>query len=79
MKWIFTKEMTISWLVPLIIVFGILIYADYVNPKDDTDPVDSRSGFRLMIDSGTGCQYLQAGYFGGMTPRLNRNGNHICK
>ena len=61
----------------IMLIGGIIL--NYANPKDDTDPVDGRSGFRLMIDSGTGCQYLQAGYFGGMTPRLNQYGNHICK
>jgi len=43
---------------------------DYINKK--------RSGMALLIDYGTGCQYLSSrGRF--LTPRLNKNGKHICK
>lgn len=36
-----------------------------------------RSGMRMRTDYGTGCQYL-CGWIGGCTPRLDRDGQHIC-
>lgn len=50
-------------------------------PYDNTD--DSlnreRSGLIIYTDHLTGCEYLGS-FFGGPTPRLNSNGNHIgCK
>ena len=66
------------WL--FVVVISVLLFViNKFNPKDDSDPFDGRSGFRIMTDNLTGCQYLQAGYFGGMTPRLDRNNKHICK
>ena len=46
---------------------------------DATDDVDAgrRSGVALRIDHGTGCQYIE-GQGGGITPRLDRDGRHIC-
>ena len=73
------KEIKKGWLFFLIMCIAIG-YTVKTRPEyDDTDPVDGRSGFRLMIDHGTGCQYLQGGIFGGLHPRLDRNGNHICE
>ena len=46
--------------------------------KDSTDPPDGRSGFILMIDHGTGCQYLRAPWFGDFRPRLDKDGRHVC-
>ena len=43
--------------------------------RDDTDPVDGRSGMMLLTDSGTGCQYR---YWGSLTPRMDANGKQIC-
>jgi len=43
--------------------------------KDATDPPHGRSGMRLHTDHETGCQYLSRG---GLTPRLDRDGKHIC-
>jgi hypothetical protein len=57
----------------LVIYFGI----DKLNPKDDTDPPDGRSGMSLHTDALTGCQYL-AVPFSGMTPRLDGSGRHVC-
>lgn len=46
-----------------------------------TDSTDSlyggRSGVKLRTDYGTGCQYLETS-FGGITPRLDAQGEHIC-
>lgn len=51
---------------------------------DDTDgyrdgKLKDRSGLTLYIDYGTGCHYLKQGFFGGLTPRLDADGNHICE
>lgn len=44
---------------------------------DDTDGT-KRSGIALRTDYGTGCQYLE-GSLGGLTPRLDTNGQQICE
>lgn len=43
-----------------------------------SDPVREHSGLRIHVDPGTGCQYLQSTR-GGLTPRLDRDGRHICR
>lgn len=48
----------------------------WLYPADDTDSPERRSGVHLITDYGTGCQYLSRN---GITPRLDENGNHICK
>ena len=45
--------------------------------RDSTDTANARSGLVLMKDNRTGCHYLSAKH-GGITPRLNFDGNHIC-
>ena len=46
---------------------------------DDTDvSATKRSGMRLHTDALTGCQYLAANG-GGITPRLDASGKHICR
>lgn len=37
----------------------------------------SKSNLQTHSDSLTGCQYLESPR-GGLTPRLDHNGNHIC-
>lgn len=44
---------------------------------DSTDG-ERRSGMALRIDAMTGCHYLE-GSKGGMTPRLDQKGQHICE
>lgn len=46
---------------------------------DDTDDVLNgvRSNMVLYTDHGTGCQYLGK-FWGGLTPRLDEDGNQIC-
>ena len=47
--------------------------------KDSTDkPNGGRSGLRLSVDHQTGCNYLVAPG-GGITPRLSRDGKHMCE
>lgn len=45
--------------------------------QDTTDGPDSRSGLALFTDHMTGCQYVGSPY-GGVTPRIDRDGNPIC-
>jgi hypothetical protein len=46
--------------------------------KDPTDVpgwFSARSGMHHYVDHGTGCEYVGSG---SITPRLDRNGKHIC-
>lgn len=66
------------------LVVAILVMAPFLMPYDDTDPPRddlwrSRSGLVLYTDSKTGCQYVKAGLFGGITPRLSEEGKPICR
>lgn len=65
-----------------IVVVGCLAIICVVTLRnyDVTDDLvaKKRSGLLLYIDYGTGCQYL-GGLFGGITPRLNKKGRHICE
>lgn len=47
-------------------------------PLDDTDnkATGKRSDMEILIDHGTGCQYLSRF---GLTPRLDANGKPMCK
>ena len=65
--------------VGIIITIAVLLWFFYlIMPYDDTDDIKmgERSGMTLLVDHGTGCQYLRAGFAGGLTPRLDGNGNH---
>lgn len=65
---------------PTIFITLFLLWASTdITAYDDTDDTANkeRSGMRLFTDYGTGCQYLQAGLFGGMTPRWNHAGDHV--
>lgn len=58
--------------------FGVLITKTV--PRDDTDPpAGSRSGMSLYVDHRTGCHYLAAGIGQALTPRLDRDGRHLCE
>lgn len=66
-----------------VVAFGVLVLSllakvFYDTPKDDTDPVDGRSGLSIYTDHSTGCQYLSVGAGGGLTPRLNSDGVAMC-
>lgn len=67
-----------------LIFAAILALSPLLTPYDDTDPVTAtpywgRSGLALYTDNKTGCQYVKAGYFGGITPRLDEQGRPICR
>lgn len=71
------------WLVSYAMYFALALLgintAFNLSPlaRDDTDPVDGRSGLRLYTDARTGCQYLGQRE-GGLTPRIDREGHAIC-
>ncbi len=44
--------------------------------KDDSDPLNGRSGVAVVTDYKTGLQYLKAPG-GGVTPRLTVDGEHM--
>ena len=58
----------------LLLIFNFM-FLDYDDTDDEANGV--RSGLIIRIDHGTGCQYLQT-KAGNLTPRLNRNGRHLC-
>lgn len=72
--------------IPLIVIFlvlmAVLLALDSCRPYDSTDDraEGERSGLSLYTDHLTGCQYLEGGMFGGLTPRRDGQGNHVgCK
>ena len=50
------------------------------SPLDSTDDhvTGARSQMRILVDHGTGCQYLKTAS-GGLTPRLDAQGKPMCK
>ena len=62
----------IVWLF-MIALYSVTGRFDY----DSTDKGRDRSGLSLFVDNMTGCHYL-GNEHGGMTPRLDQNGSHIC-
>lgn len=62
----------------------VMALASYLNtnrgPLDDTDNkvTGARSQMRILVDHGTGCQYLVS-IGGGLTPRLDGEGKPMCR
>lgn len=60
----------------VVLGFGFLFI---IIPADDSDiSAFDRSEIKVSIDAMTGCHYLSAS-FGGVTPRLDSDGKHICE
>lgn len=59
-------------------VLALMLYALLTTPTshDDSDPPNGRSGVAVVTDAKTGMQYLKTSG-GGITPRLDENGNHM--
>jgi hypothetical protein len=62
------------------ILLGALLFSGGIHlfnyGVDSTDDLNgSRSGMTLHVDFKTGCHYLVRG---GITPRLDKDGSHIC-
>jgi hypothetical protein len=57
----------------------LITYDGWLSDWDNTDDNINKikSGLHVFIDYGTKCQYLST-INGGLTPRLNNNGKHIC-
>lgn len=60
------------------LVVLIFVGAMLPNPKDNTDPVDGRSGMVLYVDAATGCNYLSTPNRRSLTPRLRADGTLWC-
>jgi hypothetical protein len=74
------KEDLKAYLLKVFATYVVIVLAYTVIPAttDSTDSgIFSRSGVSLRIDYGTGCHYLE-GAGGGLTPRVDKEGNHIC-
>lgn len=72
------KKDTIGKIVLCVVVFVFFaVYGHNLYEKDSTDPPSGRSGLGLQIDHMTGCHYLIT-LFGGITPRLDADGQHVC-
>ena len=57
---------------------SICFLLDLARSTDSTDKSRwTRSGMSLYTDYGTGLQYLKAGMFGGITPRIDKDGTHM--
>lgn len=72
--------MTVAFWTLIINVVLLAVLLLRISPFDDTDHSDRRlrSGLSLYVDYRTGCQYIAGSLFGSLTPRLDRNGNHMC-
>ena len=63
-----------------VLLFIILVISTqflylWIAPTDSTDKSKwKRSGMGVYTDNATGVQYVKAGWFGGITPRLNHDG-----
>ena len=79
------KKSRIDWFSIIIasifgFVFSSALMVDRNREYDSTDDGTTRSGLTLYVDHMTGCHYLEAGYIGGITPRLDGQGRHVgCK
>ena len=63
----------------VIVIFILYLGGVMFRSYDDTDDAANgeRSSVALVIDYGTGCEYLQS-QLGYLTPRLNKDGVQIC-
>jgi len=59
----------------LIILQGAYSFFDI--GKDDSDSAEERSGMIVRTDYKTGCQYFESSK-GELTPRLQKDGTHLC-
>lgn len=63
-----------KWLIVIAALQAIYHFAPVLRDSSDGD---SRSGMKVAVDAMTGCHYLRAS--GGITPRLDREGRHVCE
>ena len=56
----------------------IAVVSSFTKPYDNSDaPNGDRSGFTIMTDHLTGCQYLRYNSYS-LTPRMDQYGKQIC-
>jgi len=67
---------TTAFVVVVLLAVGALM--ERTEPHDDTDPPGERSGFRVMRDELTGCEYLKT-MFAAPIPRLDESGRQVCR
>lgn len=73
-----------SYLIGAFVTFLFIVLLSFLpsagKPLDETDNklTGDRSNLRILIDHGTGCQYLTSPR-GGLAPRLDAGGTPICK
>lgn len=67
-----------EWLsAQILLIVLCLVVAQFLFRHDDTDASwFDHSGLKPLTDARTGCQYLK-GSSGGLTPRIDGNGNHM--
>jgi hypothetical protein len=66
-------------LIAFVIIAAITVIAVSLPQRDDSDTADVRSGMSIHRDALTGCEYFSRGFFGGLTPRMNREGKQVCR
>lgn len=79
--WDAFQNLVYALLILAAIIFAAIAGTRYMlalPERNDTDPPDGYSGLSVLIDTKTGCQYLTAREDGGITPRLDKKGKHMC-
>lgn len=74
------QKVGVGALLGLLTFTTISLSVNWIKGNFDRDSTDGteRSGMKIHIDAQTGCQYLSV-KGGGVTPRINPNGQPICK
>lgn len=58
-------------LVTIVLIFIIIMFTIKLNHE----PSEKHLNYEILVDKGTNCQYLVTDF--GVTPRLNKTGDHI--
>lgn len=74
---IFFRRIALTVLFIIVFTFLFTFIANTFKIGFDSTDGESRSGMKIYIDNMTGCEYLGS-QTGGLTPRLDKNSNHIC-
>ena len=72
------KLINAAWGIAWLLIFFSMDFSGSFSPDDTDAGWTKRSGVALIIDHGTGCQYLKPKN-GNIHPRLNSEGQHICE
>lgn len=74
----FAGASLLVWLIGILMVTLIANYFRIGFDSTDDHKTGRRSGMGHHIDHETGCEYLSM-LLGGLTPRLDAEGRHICR